>query len=414
MTRVGLPALTPDGWPLGYLAAAGTLRLLAEEGGHDRLRLYWPPEWYAGPVLEGGPWHSPDEVAAELGAIARSTALFGRGETLPGCDPSFPPAKAGTKGGDPARPALDGWQDLYGWLSEPERRWLDALMIPDPRSLVLHALTHAGGRALLPQAAADQAQLMLGAGHRIPDAALQAAASWLSRQNAIRPAAAGVPGMFGTGKKTALPPALRERLGKPFLTPYMAPTGQQTVRSFFRRPLDAVRAGQDLLAEALADWRWHEGHTTEGLDYRGFSDAASTPYGKALHHAPVGAVWLAAMALPLDPLRADPAGMVRTGLWAPRGDGLMVMSMPLWDEALDVTQVRALFRDGGALPGAGVWRTDQAIRLQPPGSKHSRGLVSSADLNSPLRLPLPDLEWRISAWWADLPGETPAPVAVHA
>src|ERR1035441_7510363 len=67
----------PHAWPLGYLAAAGAFRLLAEEGGHDRLRLYWPADGHVrwtGPVLEGGPWHSAAEVADELGAIARSAA----------------------------------------------------------------------------------------------------------------------------------------------------------------------------------------------------------------------------------------------------------------------------------------------------------------------------------------------------
>jgi hypothetical protein len=408
VTQVELPGLAPDGWPLGYLAAAGAFRLLAEEGGHDRLRLYWPADGHVrwtGPVLEGVPWHSAAEVADELGAIARSAALSGGAGTLPGCDPSFPPAKTGTKGGDPARPGLKDWPELYGRIGEAERRWLGTLMIPDPRGLVLHAL--AGGPALLPQAPAELARQMPGAACRMPDAALRSAGSWLHSKGVIKHVAAGVPGMFELGRKTAITPALRDRLTRPFLTPYMAPMGQQTVSSYFRRPLQAVRGDQALLTEALTGWRWHDGYTAENLDYRGFSDAVSTPLGKTQQRAPAGAVWLATMALPLDPLRAEHSGAIRTGLWEPQDDGLMGMSMPLWDQPLDVTQVRALFRSAGTLPGAGVWHTGQAIRLQPPGNKHSRGLLTLADLGSPLQLPLPDLEWRVSPWWADLPAQTP-------
>lgn len=405
-SRVELPALVPSGWPLAFLAATGAFRLLAEEGGHDRLRMRWPCEQWTGAVLEGGPWDSPGDVAAELGAIA--AAARRAGDLIPGCGPGFPLVKRGLKGADPARPRLGEWSAVYGQVSNPQRTWRDSLVIPDPRGLVWQAVTHAAGPVLLPEAAGEQARLLLGPGHRVPDAALWSAASWLAGRGAIKPVPAGVPRLFTVGRKSALTPHLRERICQPFLSPYLAPVGQQTTASFFAGPLQAVQASPALLAEALTSWRWHDGITTGGLDYRGFTDAAAAPDGRAAHRAPPGAVWLAGMALPLDPLRAEPSGMVCTGLWQPRGDGLMVMSMPVWDQPLTVGDVRALFASGGRAAGAGVWRTDTAIRMCPPGNKRSRGMLTSADLDSPLWLSLPDLEWRIAPWWASSPAGFPA------
>ena len=49
-----------------------------------------------------------------------------------------------------------------------------------------------------------------------------------------------------------------------------------------------------------------------------------------------------------------------------------------------------------------------AIRMCPPGNKRSRGMLTSADLDSPMWLSLPDLEWRIAPWWAGSPAGPPA------
>jgi hypothetical protein len=100
--------------------------------------------------------------------------------------------------------------------------------------------------------------------------------------------------------------------------------------------------------------------------------------------------------------------MIRTGLWQPGPDGLVVMTIPAWAEALTVGEVRALCSAGGDLEGARVWRTYQAIRIRPVGNKHSWGVISSVTLDSPLHLPLPDLEWRVSPWWRDTQAGAPA------
>jgi hypothetical protein len=111
----------------------------------------------------------------------------------------------------------------------------------------------------------------------VPDTALWRAAKWLWARNAITRAATGVAGAFTAGRKSALSPALRDRITAPLLTPWMAPTGQQTAWSYFGKPLDAVPTVPGLLGEALCDWRWHDGHTTQALDYRGAARQRGRP-----------------------------------------------------------------------------------------------------------------------------------------
>lgn len=162
----------------------------------------------------------------------------------------------------------------------------------------------------------------------------------------------------------------------------MAPTGQQTVRSFFGRPLAAVRAEpRTYLTEALTWWKRHEGHTGEMLDASAYVSAADSPDGMAYWESVPGAVWLATHALPLDPLTVQ-NGRVQTGLWRHRPADIdqaghrlpagMRLALPMWLEPLNLPQIRTVLAAGGTGHGARV--REETYRLPVHGWK-SRGLL---------------------------------------
>lgn len=131
--------------------------------------------------------------------------------------------------------------------------------------------------------------------------------------------------------------------GRAALTPYTAPVGQQSLRSFFEKPLTQVRRDPHrLIREALARWRRVDGYTGEYLDHRVLRGAADLPGGKPVEAGVPGATWLAIMALPL--LRLTGTGArVRATLWHPvPGRRQPVMIWPLWRRPLDIEAITAL------------------------------------------------------------------------
>ncbi|MFG1941601.1 hypothetical protein [Nonomuraea sp. NPDC048826] len=129
--------------------------------------------------------------------------------------------------------------------------------------------------------------------------------------------------------------------GRGALSPFIAPSGQQKIRTFFEKPLQAVRDNPDYLHQALTRWRRVEGFTGEYLDHRVLRSTADDPEGRAGREAGVpGATWLATMVLPLFRLAGD-GQRLRSTLWH-RVAGDYVMIWPLWQPALDTDAVRCL------------------------------------------------------------------------
>jgi CRISPR-associated endonuclease/helicase Cas3 len=129
--------------------------------------------------------------------------------------------------------------------------------------------------------------------------------------------------------------------GRGAISPFLAPSGQQKLRTFFEKPLHAVRANPGHLHDALVRWRRVEGFTGEYLDHHVLRSAADDPRGRTGQEAGVpGATWLATMALPLFRLTGD-GTRVRSTLWH-RVARNHLMIWPLWHPTLDLEAVRCL------------------------------------------------------------------------
>lgn len=125
------------------------------------------------------------------------------------------------------------------------------------------------------------------------------------------------------------------------LTPFCAPSGKQNLRTFFEKPLAAVRSDPARLADVLVMWRRVEGFTGEYLDHRVINSAADDPAGRVGAERGVpGATWLATMALPLLRLAGD-GTRIEAALWH-RVGRRYVMMWPLWEQALDLAAVRVM------------------------------------------------------------------------
>ncbi len=121
--------------------------------------------------------------------------------------------------------------------------------------------------------------------------------------------------------------------GRAALTPYNAPSGQQSLWTFFEKPLAAVRSEPARLREALTGWRRIDKFTGEYLDHRVLRSAAEHPSGKSTEAGVPGATWLAIQALPLLRLTGDGRNAKST-LWYRIGQRTM-MIWPLWHPPLD-------------------------------------------------------------------------------
>lgn len=303
-----LPAL--DGRdPLGFLASLGLLRLLAEEGADARLSF---SEQTATAVLHG-PYHSAEEVAVALQAVAAREP----DSVIPGLPAGFPRTKVGTKGSDPMRVGRDEYRG--------------------------HVET-------------------------VRESAGQVGLRW---QAAIATDLA------------------RDKEGKVILTPFFAPSGQQTVRSFFEKPMTMVRREPERLLEALTAWRRVPGVTGEYLDHRVLRSKADHPRGESAEIGVPGATWLAIMAVPLLRLTGD-GSSARSTLWRRLPGRQAVMVWPVWRSPLDLPAVVTLIEhpgitidvidgqyvtDTAAWPPLGVFAVAAATRRPVEGRK-SAGVLT--------------------------------------
>jgi hypothetical protein len=132
-----------------------------------------------------------------------------------------------------------------------------------------------------------------------------------------------------------------DKEGKVILTPFFAPSGQQTVRSFFEKPMTMVRREPELLLEALTAWRRVPGVTGEYLDHRVLRSKADHPRGESAEIGVPGATWLAIMALLLLRLTGDGTS-ARSTLWRRLPGRQAVMVWPVWRLSLDLPAVVTL------------------------------------------------------------------------
>jgi len=137
--------------------------------------------------------------------------------------------------------------------------------------------------------------------------------------------------------------------GRADLTPFCAPSGKQNLRTFFDKPLSAVRSEPSRLREALTMWRRVDGFTGEYLDHRVINSAADDPGGRAGAERGVpGATWLATMALPLLRVTGDGEQITAT-LWHRTGRRL-IMIWPLWHQPLDLPGVQVMIEHPCLVP----------------------------------------------------------------
>jgi hypothetical protein len=265
--RITLPAL--DGRdPLGFLAALGTTRLLAEEQ-PEPVRLSFD-DTTALAVLHS-PHRDIDHIATTLADIVHRIAEDG---VVPYATAGFPRAKSGT-GADPMRVPPDQLRQLRDAQPDPtDRRWLSVLLTD------------------------------------------------LATDNARRVA----------------------------LTPYCAPSGQQSLRSFFDKPLAAVRRHPQHLHEALTAWRRADTFTGEYLDHRVLRSAADHPHGKSTEAGVPGATWLAIMALPLLRLTGNGTNPTATLWHHVPGRREPLMAWPLWRQPLDPSAIQTLIEHPALKP----------------------------------------------------------------
>ena len=136
--------------------------------------------------------------------------------------------------------------------------------------------------------------------------------------------------------------------GRADLTPFCAPSGKQNLRTFFEKPLSAVRANPSLLREALIGWRRVEGFTGEYLDHRVLNSAADDPGGQSAERGVPGATWLATMAIPLLRVTGDGEHIGAT-LWH-RVSRRSIMIWPVWEQPLDLAAIKVLIEHRSLIP----------------------------------------------------------------
>ncbi|MFY1595897.1 type I-G CRISPR-associated protein, Cas3-extension family [Micromonospora sp. WMMD737] len=186
--------------------------------------------------------------------------------------------------------------------------------------------------------------------------------------------------------------------GRATLTPYTAPAGQQSLRSFFTKPLQEIRkAPTQLIQQALTNWRRVDGYTGEYLDHRVLRSAADHPSGQSTEAGIPGATWLAIMALPLLRLTGT-NNLTQATLWhhLPR-QRQPIMTWPLWRQPLDPHAITALLEhpelhpqtsptnditiNPSFWPPLGVF-TVAAAKRQPIEGRKSAGVLAPAQIRA--------------------------------
>jgi hypothetical protein len=139
-----------------------------------------------------------------------------------------------------------------------------------------------------------------------------------------------------------------DREGRAELTPFQAPSGKQSVRTFFGKPFDEVRRDQGRIREALVGWRRMSGFTGEYFDHHVLNSKADDVIGAGEERGVPGATWLATMAIPMLRVTGDGRN-VKATLWHRVGSRL-VMIWPLWQRQLDRFAVRVLIEHPSLTP----------------------------------------------------------------
>jgi CRISPR-associated endonuclease/helicase Cas3 len=157
-----------------------------------------------------------------------------------------------------------------------------------------------------------------------------------------------------------------DRAGRAAITPYSAPSGQQSLRTMFEKPLELLRSDPELVVEALTAWSRRDGYTGEYLDHRAIRNAADDPLGDETPYAVPGATWLVLMSLPLLRVSGDGTSVLATA-WQ-RAGREQVLVWPLWRPALDTDAVICLLEHPALAiaPDNGALRADLA-RIEPLG-----------------------------------------------
>lgn len=139
MSEIRLPVMLAD-QAAPFLAALGTLGLVAYELGDRDATLCWPDEGQ-GAVISTGIADSVSGLATELSAIA--ARMKERDELFPGCRPEFPPRKEGA-GSDPTRrlpfDAAVGWAGLERVGDDPTGLppWLRSVVVTNTATTESH------------------------------------------------------------------------------------------------------------------------------------------------------------------------------------------------------------------------------------------------------------------------------------
>lgn len=142
-----------------------------------------------------------------------------------------------------------------------------------------------------------------------------------------------------------------DKKGRIAISPLMAPSGQQSIRTFLATPLEATRAQPHRLHEALTHWRRVEDFTGEYLDHRVLNNSADHPTGRSTESGVPGATWLAIMAMPLLRVTGDGKATVSATCWhRPAGLRTSVMIWPLWHHPLSPAAVRAMLEHPAIRP----------------------------------------------------------------
>jgi len=139
-----------------------------------------------------------------------------------------------------------------------------------------------------------------------------------------------------------------DQKGRADITPFGAPSGKQNWRTFFEKPLGAVRDNPSHIREALEGWRRVDGFTGEYFDHRVINSAADDPLGRSAERGVPGATWLATMSLPLLRVTGDGTNVSAT-LWH-RGGRRSYMLWPLWRQPLGVHAVQGLIEHPSLVP----------------------------------------------------------------
>lgn len=278
MNELSLGAL--DGrLPLGFLAACGTLRLLAQTTKEDgpRPRLAWDP-MNATAVL-----HTDLDLDEVIETLQKTVAKIDKDALLPGIPATWPSAK------------------------KPNRHWPknDSMRVPIEEF----------------RTSVDQ---------------------WRQAPSPGDPTDEWVPAMVtDLVVEQAAKPTADYSGACVEITPFAAPSGRQTFFTMLDKTLAAVRQNPELLREALLSWRRYDRITGEYLDHHALRSATDRTDGKSNEAGVPGATWLAVMSLPMWPTYGTGSHKPLAGGWQ-RVGRRSVFVWPLWSDALDIDAVRAV------------------------------------------------------------------------